>query len=71
MPTGKGHAALTLNGVIAVGTWRSLVAHHTGGVGVAGSNPVVPTNDFNDLAASRLPDKGPKYLWWCAGGAVF
>ncbi len=25
------------------GTWRSLVAHHTGGVGVAGSNPVVPT----------------------------
>ncbi len=26
------------------GTWRSLVAHLTGGQGVAGSNPVVPTN---------------------------
>lgn len=25
------------------GLWRSLVAHHTGGVGVAGSNPVSPT----------------------------
>ena len=25
------------------GTWRSLVAHLTGGQGVAGSNPVVPT----------------------------
>jgi hypothetical protein len=27
----------------AAGTWRSLVAHLTGGQGVAGSNPVVPT----------------------------
>ena len=27
----------------ATGTWRSLVAHLTGGQGVAGSNPVVPT----------------------------
>ena len=26
-----------------VGEWRSLVAHYTGGVGVAGSNPVSPT----------------------------
>lgn len=26
------------------GLWRSLVAHYTGGVGVAGSNPVSPTN---------------------------
>jgi hypothetical protein len=25
------------------GLWRSLVAHYTGGVGVAGSNPVSPT----------------------------
>ena len=25
------------------GWWRSLVAHLTGGQGVAGSNPVVPT----------------------------
>lgn len=24
--------------------WRSLVAHLTGGQGVAGSNPVIPTN---------------------------
>ena len=27
-----------------VGMWRSLVAHLTGGQGVAGSNPVIPTN---------------------------
>ena len=25
------------------GAWRSLVAHQTGGLGVAGSNPVAPT----------------------------
>ena len=29
-----------------VGMWRSLVAHLTGGQGVAGSNPVIPTT-FN------------------------
>ena len=28
----------------AVGMWRSLVAHLTGGQGVAGSNPVIPTS---------------------------
>ncbi len=28
-----------------IGTWRSLVAHLTGGQGVAGSNPVVPTDE--------------------------
>lgn len=27
----------------SIGLWRSLVAHYTGGVGVAGSNPVSPT----------------------------
>ena len=27
-----------------LGMWRSLVAHLTGGQGVAGSNPVIPTN---------------------------
>ena len=29
---------------LSVGTWRSLVAHLLGVQGVAGSNPVVPTN---------------------------
>ena len=29
--------------------WRSLVAHLTGGQGVAGSNPVIPTNLFKEL----------------------
>ena len=29
--------------------WRSLVAHLTGGQGVAGSNPVIPTNLFDKL----------------------
>ncbi len=28
------------------GLWRSLVAHLTGGQGVAGSNPVSPTSDW-------------------------
>ena len=28
------------------GMWRSLVAHLTGGQGVAGSNPVIPTNNY-------------------------
>ena len=31
------------------GAWRSLVAHYTGGVGVVGSNPAAPTNNFNNL----------------------
>ena len=30
--------------IACVGMWRSLVAHLTGGQGVAGSNPVIPTN---------------------------
>ena len=30
------------------GAWRSLVAHHTGGVVVVGSNPAVPTIFCND-----------------------
>ena len=38
-----------------VGMWRSLVAHLTGGQGVAGSNPVIPTNfvAVNELRESR------------------
>ena len=41
------------------GLWRSLVAHYTGGVGVAGSNPVSPTTEkpgqpaFSPSTASR------------------
>jgi hypothetical protein len=33
--------------------WRSLVAHLTGGQGVAGSNPVIPTNSllFKEIVA--------------------
>ena len=31
------------------GMWRSLVAHLTGGQGVAGSNPVIPTIFLNVL----------------------
>ncbi len=31
------------------GTWRSLVAHYLGVVGVAGSNPAVPTTMIHDL----------------------
>ena len=31
------------------GTWRSLVAHLSGGQVVGGSNPLVPTSNFNGL----------------------
>jgi hypothetical protein len=34
------------------GLWRSLVAHLTGGQGVAGSNPVSPT----DVMSQDIPD---------------
>jgi hypothetical protein len=34
--------------------WRSLVAHLTGGQGVAGSNPVIPTH----IAAGQRPFAG-------------
>ena len=33
--------------ILFVGMWRSLVAHLTGGQGVAGSNPVIPTTILN------------------------
>ena len=39
------------------GMWRSLVAHLTGGQGVAGSNPVIPTNKFKVLRAIHISDK--------------
>ena len=32
-----------------LGMWRSLVAHLTGGQGVAGSNPVIPTSVFGPV----------------------
>ena len=35
------------------GPWRSLVAHFAGGEGVAGSNPVGPTNFPNSLLPNR------------------
>ena len=41
----------------ADGTWRSLVAHLTGGQGVAGSNPVVPTKGFgNSKTIAKLAE---------------
>src|SRR5438876_3618215 len=39
----------------ADGTWRSLVAHLTGGQGVAGSNPAVPTGFSNTLGTNWEP----------------
>ena len=41
--------------------WRSLVAHLTGGQGVAGSNPVIPTN----FTKTRRPkESGPRPKGW-------
>ncbi len=34
----------------SVGTWRSLVAHYNGVVGVGGSNPLVPTKIIQKTA---------------------
>jgi hypothetical protein len=47
-----------------VGMWRSLVAHLTGGQGVAGSNPVIPTN----ICGSESPS--PRRAFSFAGHAV-
>ena len=36
--------------------WRSLVAHLTGGQGVAGSNPVIPTNSLRSIPVTWVTD---------------
>ena len=38
------------------GMWRSLVAHLTGGQGVAGSNPVIPTNVRKESPTCKVGD---------------
>ena len=43
-----------------IGLWRSLVAHLTGGQGVAGSNPVSPTVKSRKLTGFR------DFLGWAA-----
>src|SRR5690606_14835251 len=43
----------------ADGLWRSLVAHLTGGQGVAGSNPVSPTS----VMSHDIPDARTRGLW--------
>ena len=40
-----------------VGVWRSLVAHFTGGEGVAGSNPATPTNFPKINETAVRPDR--------------
>ena len=63
--SGRRDARPAPAGVVArqpnIGMWRSLVAHLTGGQGVAGSNPVVPTarwavlHDGEDRPSVCLP----------------
>ena len=48
----------------SVGMWLSLVEHLVRDQGVAGSNPVIPTIDFNGL---RLP--GPHPFFYAAPDA--
>ena len=38
-----------LHRLASIGVWRSLVAHHAGGVGAVGSNPTTPTTHFSNL----------------------
>jgi hypothetical protein len=40
-------------------------------VGVAGSNPVVPTNYFNDLCCIFNPFRNRVFHWKCAGSAKY
>src|SRR5205085_1995231 len=47
----------TLPAGTSTGTWRSLVAHLTGGQGVAGSNPVVPTVRQRPADTGEIPDR--------------
>ena len=47
-----------------IGLWRSLVAHLTGGQGVAGSNPVVPTGWRRPVEQLKPLVSGPS---WCCG----
>ena len=48
----------------ADGTWRSLVAHLTGGQGVAGSNPAVPTG-FSNACTPNWERKSPNWERSC------
>lgn len=43
----------------AIGMWRSLVAHRSGGPGAAGSNPVFPTRTQCVLSPHRLSARTP------------
>jgi hypothetical protein len=41
----------------------SITPGQSGGLGVVGSNPAAPTNDFNKLVAQRLPHGFVGQLW--------
>ena len=43
--------------------WRSLVARYTGGVEVAGSNPVIPTTESSAKLFSRSFSRYVSYLF--------
>ncbi len=46
-------------GTVSTGTWPSLVGHLTGGQGVAGSNPAVPTSTTSRLIRDPPQVSGP------------
>src|SRR5699024_4847815 len=62
MPTAK----VSLAQYESFGLWRSLVAHITGGDGVAGSNPVSPTT-FSQV---RDPPRAANDTTWARRGAA-
>ena len=49
-----------------VGAWRSLVAHQSGGLVVAGSNPAAPTNSpaRNGSPRGEPDERGPLTAFW-------
>ena len=67
--TAAGHSGSDLRGdraiAVSVGTWRSLVARTLGVREVAGSNPVVPTIQFNDLAEAPESPFSTWCTFWC------
>jgi hypothetical protein len=52
--SGQHRVSLPLRWCRDFGLWRSLVAHLTGGQGVAGSNPVSPTNETKGRRMAAL-----------------
>jgi hypothetical protein len=55
--------------MLAIGAWRSLVAHLPGGQRVAGSNPVAPTKNSNKNQCFKVCHSNAAKIWGAFWGA--